>query len=111
VRAMGIETVYQDLALCGNLDAVANFFIGREISKKFLGLEFLQSREMNRQAKEVLSKIGNNFPSVHEQVEYISGGQRQAVALEREINPVRRANFCTWRARDQQRVGSGGTYS
>ena len=84
-RAMGIETVYQDLALCGNLDAVANLFIGREISRKFLGLEFLQTREMDRQAEEVLAKIGTNFPSVHEQVEYMSGGQRQAVALGRFI--------------------------
>ncbi len=84
-RSMGIETVYQDLALCGNLDAVANLFIGREISRKILGLDILQSREMDRKAEEVLAKIGTDFPSVHESVEYMSGGQRQAVALGRFI--------------------------
>jgi D-xylose transport system ATP-binding protein len=84
-RAMGIETVYQDLALCNNLDAVANLFIGRELYKKFLFFEFLQKKKMDKQAAEVLGKIGTDFPSVHEQVEYMSGGQRQAVALGRFI--------------------------
>lgn len=81
----GIETVYQDLALCGNLDAVANLFIGREICRNILGLQFLQKAEMDKQAAEVLGRIGTNFPSVHEQVEYMSGGQRQAVALGRFV--------------------------
>ena len=84
-RLMGIETVYQDLALCGNLDAVANLFIGREITRKFLGFDVLQKAEMDRQAVQVLARIGTNFPSVHELVEYMSGGQRQAVALGRFI--------------------------
>ncbi len=84
-RNKGVETVYQDLALCGNLDAVANLFIGREVCRKFLGLEILQKAEMDRQAAEVLERIGTNFPSVHEQVEYMSGGQRQTVALGRFV--------------------------
>jgi ABC-type sugar transport system ATPase subunit len=81
----GIETVYQDLALCGNLDAVANLFIGREICRNVLGLAILQKLEMDKQAAEVLGRIGTNFPSVHEQVEYMSGGQRQTVALGRYV--------------------------
>jgi len=81
----GVETVYQDLALCGNLDAVANLFIGREVCRNFLGLEILQKAEMDKQAADVLGRIGTNFPSVHEQVEYMSGGQRQAVALGRFV--------------------------
>jgi len=81
----GVETVYQDLALCGNLDAVANLFIGREICRKFLGLEFLQKAEMDKQAAETLGRIGTDFPNVHEQVEYMSGGQRQTVALGRFV--------------------------
>jgi D-xylose transport system ATP-binding protein len=85
-RSAGIETVYQDLALCGNLDAVANLFIGREICRKILGFEILQKAEMEKAASEVLHKIGTNFPSVLENVEYMSGGQRQAVALGRFIN-------------------------
>jgi D-xylose transport system ATP-binding protein len=84
-RAAGIETVYQDLALCGNLDAVANLFIGREICRNILGFQFLQKAEMERMASEVLNKIGTDFPSVLENVEYMSGGQRQAVALGRFI--------------------------
>jgi D-xylose transport system ATP-binding protein len=84
-RAMGIETVYQDLALCENLDAISNLFIGREICKKFLGFEILQKRAMEAEAAEILSKIGTNFPSVRTKVETMSGGQRQAVALGRFV--------------------------
>jgi D-xylose transport system ATP-binding protein len=84
-RALGIETVYQDLALCGNLDAISNLFIGREICKNILGFQILQKREMEAEASDILSKIGTNFPSVRKKVEYMSGGQRQAVALGRFV--------------------------
>jgi D-xylose transport system ATP-binding protein len=84
-RAMGIETVYQDLALCEDLDAISNLFIGREICKKMFGFQILQKREMEKKAVEVLSKIGTNFPSVHNEVKFKSGGQRQAVALGRFV--------------------------
>ena len=84
-RSMGIETVYQDLALCEQLDAVSNLFIGREIYRNICGFQVLQTKEMERMAIEVLSKIGTNFPSVREKVAYMSGGQRQAVALGRFI--------------------------
>ena len=84
-QSHGVETVYQDLALCGNLDAVANLFIGREIYRDFLGFKVLQKSEMDKQAAEVLNRIGTEFPSVHELMEYMSGGQRQTVALGRFV--------------------------
>jgi D-xylose transport system ATP-binding protein len=84
-RSKGIETVYQDLSLCGNLDAVANLYIGREICRNVLGFQVLQKAEMDKQASSVLSAIGTDFPSVHEKVEYMSGGQRQTVALGRFV--------------------------
>jgi D-xylose transport system ATP-binding protein len=84
-RKMGIETVYQDLALCEQLDAVSNLFIGRELQHKVFGVNVLQKREMEKMAVEILGKIGTDFPSVREKVFYMSGGQRQAVALGRFI--------------------------
>jgi ABC-type sugar transport system ATPase subunit len=84
-RAFGIETVYQDLALCEQLDAVSNLFIGREICRNILGFQVLQKKEMEKKALEVMGKIGTNFPSVKEKVAYMSGGQRQAVALGRFV--------------------------
>ncbi|MHB1346033.1 MAG: ATP-binding cassette domain-containing protein [Candidatus Humimicrobiaceae bacterium] len=82
-RNMGIETVYQDLSICNNLDSVSNLFIGREIYKNILGFRILNTKKMTKIAKETFSNIGINMPSVVENVEYLSGGQRQAVALAR----------------------------
>jgi ABC-type sugar transport system ATPase subunit len=84
-KKMGIETVYQDLSLCSNLDSTSNLFIGREITKNFGGLKILQKREMENKAAEVMKKIGINMPSLKERVEFLSGGQRQAVALGRFV--------------------------
>jgi len=84
-KKYGIETVYQDLSLCENLDSAANLFIGREIYKKFLGINILQKREMEKRALQIMSKIGINVPSMKEKVEYLSGGQRQSVALGRFV--------------------------
>jgi D-xylose transport system ATP-binding protein len=84
-RKLGIETVYQDLAICNNLDSVSNLFISREIYKNILGLGVLNINEMKSRAKKILDKVGINIPSVNEKVEYLSGGQRQAVVLGRFI--------------------------
>jgi D-xylose transport system ATP-binding protein len=84
-RAVGIETVYQDLALCDNLDGVANIFIGREITRNILGFNVLQNREMVAKARTCVEKIGTNFPSITENVDHLSGGQRQAIALARFV--------------------------
>ena len=82
-RKLGIETVYQDLSICNNLDSVANLYIGREIYKNILGLRVLNIREINVKALRTLCSVGINIPSVDEKVEYLSGGQRQAVILAR----------------------------
>ena len=84
-KKMGIETVYQDLSLCSNLDSVSNLFIGREITKNFTGLKILQKRKMEKKTAEVMKKIGINIPSLKERVEFLSGGERQAVALGRFV--------------------------
>jgi D-xylose transport system ATP-binding protein len=82
-RALGIETVYQDLSICDNLDAAANIFIGREITKGMPWMGLLDGRKMAETTASVLEKVGINMPSIRERVEYLSGGQRQAVALSR----------------------------
>lgn len=85
-RALGIETVYQDLSLCPHLDVVTNFFMGRERVKKFFGLSVLDERTMQKEAEAVLRDIGTTLPSVRARVEHLSGGQRQAIELARFIH-------------------------
>jgi len=80
-KAAGIETVYQDLSLCPNIDVVANFFMGRELCHNFLGLKVLREKEMQAEAKKALDEIGTHIPSVRTNVENLSGGQRQAIEL------------------------------
>ncbi len=83
-KAHGIETVYQDLSLCTNVDVVANFFMGREITKKWLGfIPVLQEAEMEKVVAGALSNAGTRIPSLRTNVEYLSGGQRQAIELNR----------------------------
>lgn len=77
----GISTVYQDLALCDNLDAVANLFLGREWSKGYHLAKF----EMERRAVELLDALQIRLPSVHSPVASLSGGQRQSVAVARAV--------------------------
>ena len=84
-RAAGIETVYQDLSLCPNLDSTANLFIGRELHRNVLGIKILRKRDMERQAVELVRSMGIDLPSVREKVEFLSGGQRQAVSLARFV--------------------------
>jgi len=84
-RQVGIETVYQDLSLCPNLDSTANLFIGREITRNVLGLKFLRRRAMEAEAAELIRDLDIDLPSVRTRVDYLSGGQRQAVSLARFV--------------------------
>jgi D-xylose transport system ATP-binding protein len=84
-KAAGIETVYQDLSLCTNVDVVANFFMGREISKRVLGIPILQEREMYTVVANALKSGGTRIPSLRTNVEHLSGGQRQAIELNRFV--------------------------
>jgi D-xylose transport system ATP-binding protein len=85
-KAAGIETVYQDLSLCTNVDVVANFFMGREITRRVLGVPVLQEREMERIAGKALANAGTRIPSLRTRVEHLSGGQRQAIELNRFVH-------------------------
>lgn len=85
-KALGIETVYQDLSLCMNVDVVANFFMGRERHRKFLGLKILREAEMETETEQAMRDIGINIPSVRANVEHLSGGQRQAIELCRFVH-------------------------
>jgi len=86
---LGIETVYQDLALCDNLDVVANLFIGREsttpIIKNFKGLQWLDETAMEKRAISLLDELHINIPSVRNIIASMSGGQRQSVAVIRSV--------------------------
>src|SRR3954447_14086105 len=86
-RQLGIETVYQDLALADDLDAAANLFLGREeYLPGLLGrLGFLDSKTMRRRAEEELRRLKIQIPSVDRPGVDLSGGQRRAVAVARAI--------------------------
>ena len=80
--ALGIEVVYQDLALCDNLDIVHNLFLGREITKNGR----LDEAAMERRAKETLAGLSvRTVKSIRQQVASLSGGQRQTVAIARSV--------------------------
>jgi D-xylose transport system ATP-binding protein len=85
-KALGIETVYQDLSLCPNVDTVANFFMGRELTRNIAGFRFLRERAMQTETEQALADIGTEIPSVRTAVEHLSGGQRQAIELCRFVH-------------------------
>jgi D-xylose transport system ATP-binding protein len=82
VSRLGIATVYQDLALCDNLDVVANLYLGREE----VGIPpALAEEEMEKRADDVLRSLSVKLPSVRTQIASLSGGQRQSVAVARSV--------------------------
>ena len=84
---LGIQTVYQDLALCDNLDIVSNLYLGRELSRPMLPgkLRVLNRPLMEQQALPVLRELGINLPPLSTPVASLSGGQRQTVAVARAV--------------------------
>jgi D-xylose transport system ATP-binding protein len=83
VSRLGIATVYQDLALCDNLDVVANLFLGREQAPTGAGP--LDEVQMERRALAVLSRLSVRIPNVRTPIAALSGGQRQSVAVARSV--------------------------
>src|SRR5690348_12752767 len=79
---LGIETVYQDLALCDNLDVVANLFLGRE-ERSFL--RSLDEITMEEKTLTVLKTLDVKLPSTRSLVATLSGGQRQSIAVAKSI--------------------------
>jgi ABC-type sugar transport system ATPase subunit len=86
-RQAGIETIYQDLALAGNLDVSANIFLGREVRKPHLlgAVKTLDESVMRRESSAILDRLGIVIPQMRLEIEKLSGGQRQAVAIARAI--------------------------
>lgn len=84
---LGIETIYQDLALFDNLDFAQNIFAGREYVGKGLAkaLQFVDNKKMRAEASERIKDISINLPDLSQKTETLSGGQRQAVAITRAI--------------------------
>lgn len=94
-RELGIETVYQDLALAPDLDPPANLFLGREVLRRGpLGrLGFLDKRAMRKQTGEAFARLGVGIPAGAGPVATLSGGQRQGVAVSRAVNWAGRIVF------------------
>ena len=80
---LGLEMVYQDLALAGNLPIGDNIFLGREPVKKMGPFNFLDHKKRKQLTEEHLAKLKINVKSADQKVEELSGGQRQAVAIAR----------------------------
>jgi D-xylose transport system ATP-binding protein len=85
-KACGIETVYQDLSLCTNVDVVANFFMGRELTRSWLGIPVLDEKAMEAATAKAIADAGTKIPSLRTNVEHLSGGQRQAIELNRFVH-------------------------
>lgn len=86
-RALGIEMIYQDLALAKQQDVASNIFLGREPVKKFLGVlpGMVDKRTMDQKAQEMIDRLGAHLPSINRPVGSFSGGQQQTVAIARAL--------------------------
>ena len=79
---LGVETIYQTLALADNLDAVSNLFLGRELMTRWGTLD---DYAMEKAAREVFHRLNPNFKNIRVPVRSLSGGQRQVVAISRAL--------------------------
>lgn len=84
-RALGIETVYQDLALVNSMSIGRNFFLGREPTRRFGLIRWLDMRTIARQTCDSLADIGIKIRSAREKVGKLSGGERQSIAIGRAM--------------------------
>jgi simple sugar transport system ATP-binding protein len=82
-RNVGIEMVYQDLALAGNMPIFENIYLGREPTRRRCGIRVVDRKQSRAMAKEHLDRLKIGVKSVDQLVETLSGGQRQAVAIAR----------------------------
>jgi simple sugar transport system ATP-binding protein len=86
-QQLGIETVYQDLALAPNLDGAGNLYFGRELRQPGIRgkLGFLDERAMHAGARQAFAELGVDLRNAHSEVAKLSGGQRQCVAVARSV--------------------------
>lgn len=83
---LGIDAVYQTLALADHLDPPANMFLGNELTKTFLGITILDNKRMRDETERVLmERLGVRLRSLDASTDSLSGGQRQAVAIARAV--------------------------
>lgn len=84
---LGIETVYQDLALCDNLDVVANIYLGREETTTVIPnvIQPLDELDMEQNTLRLMSDLHVSLPSARRKIATLSGGQRQSVAVARAV--------------------------
>lgn len=86
-RSLGIEMIYQDLALAKQQDVSSNIFLGREPTKSFMGVipGMVDKRTMDEEAQKMIDRLGANLPSINRPVGSFSGGQQQTVAIARAL--------------------------
>ena len=85
-KELGIETVYQDLALCDNLDVPTNIFLGRELRRRIAGpLALFDRGAMAAETRRLLGDLRINIPDIHAPVRDFSGGQRQVIAIAKAV--------------------------
>lgn len=83
---VGIDAVYQTLALADHLDPAANMFLGSELTRTFMGVTYLDNKKMRTEAERVLDeRLGVKLRSMSVPAESLSGGQRQAIAIARAV--------------------------
>ncbi|HEU4528899.1 MAG TPA: ATP-binding cassette domain-containing protein [Actinomycetota bacterium] len=82
-KELGIETIYQTLALADNIDAPANMFLGRELTTRFGNLD---SSAMEDSTRKIMGRLNPNFEKFVAPVSTLSGGQRQSVAIARAVH-------------------------
>lgn len=85
-RSLGIDTVFQDLALVPGMSVYHNMFLNREVTHGLGPFRFLNNRVMKRRSREYLDDIGVRVPSIDAEVARMSGGQRQAIAIARSTH-------------------------
>lgn len=83
---LGIEMIFQDLALLDNLTAVENFFLGRELTRSVLGVRLNDTRRMREVASSAINAINPHFASFDVEVGSLSGGQRQSISIARAVH-------------------------
>ncbi len=86
-RQMGIEMIYQDLALAPQQDVANNIFLGREPTRRLFGVlpAFVDKARIDREAQAMIDRLGVHVPSIHIPVGLLSGGQQQTIAIARAL--------------------------